>query len=115
MDRKTKLTGHEQRNKELLLLFRAKQVNLDEKRSIDLHFWAWSQSDSVRLAHELYRRGFTILLLKPAILPDDPERWNVEAGTRSTISSIVDSKFTEMLVDLASSFNADYDGWGTLI
>ena len=115
MDRNSKLLGHAKRNTELLRVFTDKQVNLDSPRSIELHFWAWSQASSAQLAQELYRKGLMLLMLKPAQLQNDPGRWNIEAGTKATISKAISDEFTEELVDLASKYEADYDGWGTSV
>lgn len=116
MDRQTKLNGHAERNKKLIEVFRSKNVDLDESRSIDLHFWAWGQPSSVRLAHELYKRGFMVLMLGPARSQDqDPDLWNIQAGTVAMISHVVTDEFTAMLTDLAAQFDADYDGWGTAV
>jgi len=116
MDRRTKLDAHAERNKKLLEVFREKNVDLDESRSIEVHFWAWGQSSSARLAQELYKRGFIVLLLGPARNQQgDPNLWNVEAGTATTISRAVSAEFTETLTDLATSFEAEYDGWGTSV
>jgi len=110
-----KLLGHERRNAELIKYFTERQINLSEPRSIELHFWAWGQPNSVRLAHSLYGREFMLLMLGPARLEDDPDRWNIEAGTRLSIVDVVDKNFTGGLVDLAAKFDAEYDGWGTTV
>jgi len=115
MDRKNKLLGHAERNMALLQVFQKKKVDIKLVRPVEFHFWAWGQPSSVRLAHELYNRGFIILLLKPALLSDDPERWNIEAGNKMSISSVIEERFTETLVDVASMFDAEYDGWGTSV
>ena len=115
MDSLSKKVGHKQRNMELLKAFIEKKVNLDEPRSIDLHFWAWGQPNSVQLAHELYQKGLLILNLSPAYIDSDPERWNIEAGTKLSIAKVVDEVFTGELVDLAARFDANYDGWGTSV
>jgi hypothetical protein len=115
MDRQTSLNGHFERNRSLLNVFREKQVNLEQSRPVELHFWAWGQPSSVRLAQELYKRGFTVLLLKPAQRPDDADLWNVEAGAMDSILHVTTEEFTAMLTDLAAGFDAVYDGWGTSI
>ncbi len=56
-----------------------------------------------------------VLLLKPALLDNDAERWNIEAGTRMSIKSVVAEEFTGSLIDLANSVKAEYDGWGTSV
>ena len=76
MDRNSKITGHNQRNAELVRVFSSKQVDLHQARSVELHFWAWGQPNSVRLAHELYQQGFIVLVLKPAFIEDGKDRCN---------------------------------------
>jgi regulator of RNase E activity RraB len=115
MDRVGKLLGHTERNKELVRVFNEKRVNLDEPRSVEVHFWVSGQANSALLAQELYKRGFVLLLLKPASLQDDPGRWNIEAGIKMSILKVISDEFTETLVDLATAFGADYDGWGTSV
>jgi len=115
MDRQTKLQGHFERNQQLLSVFREKQVDLEEPRSIEVHFWAWGQPSSVQLASELFKRGFTLLLLGPAQRQEDPDLWNIEAGTMVSISHATTNEFTSMLTDVAAAYDAEYDGWGTSV
>jgi regulator of RNase E activity RraB len=116
MDRQTKLEGHAERNLKLVDIFQQKGVNLDEVRSIEVHFWARGQRNSARLAHELYKRGYMVLVLGPARAENaDPDLWNIEAGLGASISKAVSPEFTAMITDLASEFDAEYDGWGTSV
>jgi len=115
LDRNSEITDHNQRNAELVRAFSSKQVDLHQARSVELHFWAWGQPNSVRLARELYQQGFIVLVLKPAFIEDGKDRWNIEAGSKMSIESVIASDFTARLVDLASRFDAEYDGWGTSV
>jgi hypothetical protein len=115
MDRHMKLHGHFERNRHLLKVFREKRVDLEESRPVELHFWARGQPNSVRLASELYKRGFTLLQLRPAQRPDNADLWNIEAGTTASISRVTSEEFVAMLTDVAAACDADYDGWGTSV
>lgn len=115
MDKSSHLNGHNERNKSLLNTFREKQIDIDHQRSIDLHFWAGSQLDSVQLANELTKLGFVAHSVRPAQSPDDRELWTIEAETSDTVLHVTAEDFTATLIDLAARFGAVYDGWGTSI
>ena len=115
MDRSAKLLGHLERNRELLRIFREKRIDLEKARSIDIRFWSSDQSSAVRLASELYKRGYTLLLLGPARVRDKSDLWNIEASTLVSISRAASEDFASMLTDLAAEFGAEFDGWGTSV
>ena len=114
-DRQGKLAGHHARNRQLLMVFAEKSVSLDELRLVEFHFWAFEQHNAVELGHELRKRGFELLALKPVSSQHDPECWNIEASMVASISSVISQEFTEALLDLAARFGAEYDGWGTSV
>jgi hypothetical protein len=108
-------SGHVARNASLRRVFMEKGVDLGEPRLIECHFWTWSQEDAAGLGESLKRRGFTILVQRPAAIADNPPRWNVEAGVTQSIELTMRREFTDELVRLADSFRGLYDGWGTRI
>lgn len=115
MNLQDRIEGHNLRNRKLVQVFKSRNVSLDEARSIELHFWADRQSNAVRLGHELYKKGFVILVLKPEDTIEDAGRWNIEAGVKATISSVISESFTKDLVNLAAEAGGEYDGWGTSV
>lgn len=75
--------GHESRNAELVTQLKSRGVDVQGPRSIEHHFWSKNQRDGALLAHELYKRGFLVLVLAPAAPRDGSEyTWNVEAGSK---------------------------------
>lgn len=109
------ISGHEIRNAKLRQLFVDKNIDLDEPRKIEFHFWAGRQEDAADLAEALRRQGFEVLTMRPAATRDEPERWNLEAAVRQSIRLTMRREFIEQLVRLARSDNGIYDGWGTSI
>jgi regulator of RNase E activity RraB len=115
-DRDVALRGHAARNAKLVIDLRSRSVDLQALRSIEHHFWSRTQRDAALLANELYRRGFLLLVLAPATPSEGSEyTWNVEAGFRDAIEHAASDEVAGDLVDLATSFNSRYDGWGTAV
>jgi hypothetical protein len=109
------LAGHQKRNAALRETFEKRNVNVEEPRPIDFHFWAWTQSDAAVLGRALYQMGFLIRLLAPAASKDDPERWAVEAGAKISLNEALSDKLTERLITVAAREDAIFDGWGTSV
>jgi len=86
---------------------------LTEERPVDVHFWAWDQTDAANLARELYRRGYLVTVIARADAEQDEECWNVEAGAKIAPQNVLSDEFTEDLVRLAAAHDSAYDGWGT--
>jgi hypothetical protein len=107
------LSEHRQRNAELQKVLVAKNIDLKERRPIDVHFWAWSQRDAAVIGRDLFKRGFLVKLIAPSPQPGDEERWGVEAGALIVPEEILGDEFTEGMVRLASTQDGTYDGWGT--
>ena len=107
--------AHDTRNVGLLELLHKKGANIEESRSIECHFWAWSQKDAAHLAKELYGLGYLLLMLAPAAIEENPRRWNIEAGVRTSPTQAARHEFSEKLVRLAAKYNCIYDGWGTSV
>ena len=111
-DIQRQLSGHATRNAELLERILDAGHSLDQRRSVEHHFWASGQHNAAMLARELYELGYLILVIAPA---GNSETWNVEAGITRTFSETGSAAITEQLVMLASRFQAVYDGWGASI
>ena len=109
------ITAHNARNIELLKLIREKGVAIDEPHSVDHHFYASGQKDAALLAKELYKRGYLVLVLSPPSTEDGQGHWNIGVGIQRAPAEAASHRITEELVRLAAKFDADYDGWGTLI
>lgn len=109
------IASHEARDEKLRNVFLQRKVDLTEPRLIECHFWVWSEGETVRLAEGLKRRGFEILLQRPAGTASDPDRWNLEAAVRQSIALTMRHEFIDELVRLADSNGGVYDGWGTRI
>jgi len=109
------ISGHVARNAALRQMFLEKGIDLGHPRLVECHFWTWSRESADGLGESLKRRGFAILVQRPAALADDPSRWNLEAGVEQSIELTMRCEFTDELVRLADSFQGCYDGWGTSI
>lgn len=109
------ISRHRSRNAELRQVLTAKGVSLTQERPVDVHFWAWDQSDAAVLARELYRRGYLVTAIARAAAEQDEERWNVEAGATIAPQKVLSDEFTEDLVRLAAAHDSAYDGWGTSV
>ncbi len=109
------ILGHEARNAALRRVFVEKKVALNEARLIECNFWTWSENDAMELAAVLTQRGFRILTRRPAAVPDDPPRWNLETAITQSIELTLAREFTEDMVRLANLHSASYDGWGTSV
>lgn len=104
---------HEERNMTLIEQLRARGVNLEETRSIELHFWASTRQDAAFLARALYEKGYLVLALAPSNAESKKQQWNVEVGIRQSIKQTVRKELVEELVRLADRHSSEFDGWGT--
>jgi regulator of RNase E activity RraB len=109
------ISGHEVREASLRNMFLEKKLDLRAPRSIECHFWTWSEEGAVQLADALKSRGFEILVQQRAGIADDPDRWNLEVAIKQSIDLTMRREFIEDLVRLAGSYDGLYDGWGTRI
>ena len=109
------ISDHEARNASLRRLLLEKNVDFQAPRKIECHFWTWSGEDATALADSLQNHGFEILVQRPAAIPDDPMRWNLEASVTQSVDLTLRREFTDELVTLAHSYGGVYDGWGTHI
>jgi hypothetical protein len=107
------IRGHESRNAALRQTLIDKGVDLGEPRTIECHFWSWSQANSANLADDLVSRGFKILAQRSARSSKDPELWNVEAAIKQSVELTLRREFTDELVRIAAAHFGKYDGWGT--
>ncbi|MCZ2153470.1 MAG: ribonuclease E inhibitor RraB, partial [Bryobacterales bacterium] len=109
------LNSHRERNRELQKTFSERQIDLNEPRPIEFHFWSWTQRDAAMLGRSLYEMGFLIRLLAPAPEDNDPDRWAVEAGAKLPLAQALSDKLTRKLIELADAEDAIFDGWGTSV
>jgi len=114
MDTSRTLAAHQRRNEELCRTLADKGIDLNEARSVDLHFWSSEQRDAALLAKALYQQSFLVLAIAPAH-SDQSTRRNVEAGAREPIVLVASSEFTARMVDIALEHSSEYDGWGTSV
>jgi hypothetical protein len=110
------LTEHRNRNLQLQAEFEKRQIDLNEHRPIDFHFWASTQRDAAVLARSLYQKGFLIRLISHTKNEDDDsERWSVEAGAKIPLAQALGDELSEELVRMAAHEDSIFDGWGTSI
>jgi hypothetical protein len=104
---------HLARNRELKKLIVSKGVDLEENRTIDLHFWADGEVAANNLGIALETAGYSVAGSKPS--DSDSSLWNVESQVNSSPHAITTPLFVERLVRLATENQAEFDGWGTSI
>ena len=109
------IKGHEIRNSELLANLKAKKIATNEPQHVEHHFWARNQGNAARLARELYKRGFLVLVICPVDDKDGSKSWNVEVESEQTFEQATSQQLVAELVRLAANFDSIYDGWGTSI
>lgn len=114
-DLRNALEAHRKRNDALIAGLRAKGVDLQKARSVELNFWAPSQQMAALLAKALYDRGYLVLVLAPANSPEDGRQWNLEVGANLALDRVASDELTAELVELASRQSSEYDGWGTSV
>ena len=107
--------GHEVRNAELRQVLASHGVKMDAPRTIECHFWTWSEQDNRQLAEALEARGFTILRRGPAAISENPPLWNLEAAVEQSVDLTIAREFVSDLARLADSYAGEYDGWGTKV
>ena len=107
------IEGHERRNLALRRVLIEKGVDLTEPRTVDCHFWAWSEEDSIGLADGLTKLGFKITARR--LSKNSTVRWNIEASIWQSAALTLRPEFTDELARLAAANFARYDGWGTSI
>ena len=107
------IQGHLARNLGLKELIIRKGVDLDVKRTIDLHFWAHGKVAAHDLVVALEIAGYSVSVSKPS--DGDPSLWNVESQLNASPLEVTAPFFVERLVRLAADNQAEFDGWGTSI
>ena len=107
------IEGHESRNAALRQTLVQRGVDFREPRTIECHFWTWSEKDAADLAQDLLRLGFKILVQRSAASSNDPSLWNVEAAIEQSIDLTMRREFTDELARAAANHYGRYDGWGT--
>ena len=114
-DFKIALEAHRLRNESLLSELRARGVDLQKPRPVELNFWAPNQQHAALLAKNLYDKGYLVLVLAPANRPEPERQWNLEVGANLTVVRVISGELTRELIELASQQSSEYDGWGTSV
>jgi hypothetical protein len=102
---------HASRNRELVALIERKGGELENPRTIDLHFWSAGRAFAERLVSALCELGMrNVVTGAPQGLEDE---WNVEASYRGSVRQVIEPAFVERLILLADGLESRFDGWGT--
>lgn len=107
------IQNHLARNRELKKLIVSKGVDLEVKRTIDLHFWAFGEVAARNLEVALETAGYSVAVSKPS--ESDSSLWNVESQVNASPFAVTSPFFVERMVRLAAENQAEFDGWGTSI
>jgi hypothetical protein len=107
------IQNHLARNRELKSLIVSKGVDLKEKRTIDLHFWAFGKVAAYNLKVALETAGCSVGTSKPS--ESDSSLWNIEGKVNTSPLAVTTPFFVEKLVRLAADNHAEFDGWGISI
>jgi Regulator of ribonuclease activity B len=105
------ISDHDARNAELRRGFIEKEVDLDEARMVEFHFWAWSKEDAAGLTKALEDRGFLVHSKRSTTSSGDPSLWNIEATIKQSIELTLRHEFTDELVRVAAQYCGRYDEW----
>jgi hypothetical protein len=87
-------------------------VVLENRRLIDLHFWAMNQGAAENLVIAVNEAGYPVTMKGKV---DGCDSWSVESQIERSPLEVTDKFFVESLVRLAAAHQAEFDGWGTLI
>jgi hypothetical protein len=109
------LLHHSARNEQLIAVLKKKVVSLTEARTIDLHFWAWSEAGARSIAGELGTRGIVIQRIAPAQCDTEPDVWSVEASVERSVDTVTAAEFIREMITLAAKHSGEFDGWGTSV
>ena len=107
------VSDHDAKNAELRRGFIEKEVDLDETRTVEFHFRAWSKQYAAGLAKALEDRGFLVLSKSSSTSSSEPSFWNVVAIIKQSIELTLRHEFTDELVRVAAQHCGRYDGWDT--
>ena len=105
------ISDHDARNAELRRGFIERKVDLDEARTVEFHFRAWSKQYAAGLAKALEDRGFLVLSKSSSASSSDPSFWDVEATIKQSIELTLRHEFSDELVRVAAQHCGQYDGW----
>ena len=107
------IESHRVRNRELLKSIASKGADPNLLRDIDLHFWTFSEEGARGLCTALEARGYSPVRWNRSSA--DPSLWNVETCIQASPVSVTATAFVEDLAQLADTYGAEFDGWGTSI
>jgi len=105
------IDGHFARNDELKKVIAGKGVR-ENRRLIDLHFWAMNQGAAENLVIAPNEAGYPVTMKGKV---DGCDSWSVESQIERSPLEVTDKFFVESLVRLAAAHQAEFDGWGTSI
>ena len=109
------LLHHSRRNERLIAVLNEKAVSLTDARTIDLHFWAWSEVGARSIAEELGTRGMVIQQIAPTECDRESDVWSVEASVERSVDTVTASEFIREMITLAAKHSGEFDGWGTSV
>lgn len=103
------ITLHSERNRELAEFMRLNGADATSARDLNVFFYARDEHRARRLGRALLQHGIADVVVRPPEGFEDA--WAVEGHAVMSIASVADESFTETIVRLAASFDADYHGW----
>jgi regulator of RNase E activity RraB len=109
------IAAHHQRNDVLGRQLITKNVDLNQARFIECHFWTPDKSAADRLSTRLGSQGFSVLASRQAVQPVGKNNWNLELVVDRSLKEALSVEFTENLVQISAEENSIYDGWGVEI
>ena len=90
-------------------------VNIDEKRKIDLTFWAPTEQAARVLAEACERNGMQLGLVLGPGESEANRRWLVRCHISASVSFMTTKENLVTFLLFADKYECDYDGWGTAI
>ena len=87
--------GHIARNRELMKLIASKGLDLEDRRLIDLHFWAMNESAAENLSIALNQAGYPVTIKRKV---EGCNQWNVESQIEASPIEVTAQSLVESLV-----------------
>jgi hypothetical protein len=108
------VVDHIRRNSVLIRTLEEKSVDIEDRQSIELHFWAEGKEAATGLANELRNEGLNVRYCGP-VRSQHPGVWNVEAVIEASIARVIEVNFIIRMIRVAATHSAEFDGWGVSV
>lgn len=109
---KNSIDEHIRRNWEILKYLKGRGMELRSALLTEHHFMTKRQLEAGKLAILLEQKGFNIIEITPAETKEGDDGWAVVGEMEMTLEAAADPATTEDLIQLAATYDSNYEGWG---